>query len=485
MCQAFTRGKRGGRIRRINVILSNRAFSKPEVLKGPDRSNLLSVPLTNNNDPGQIEVIISNEISAVDRKTKQTFCNVGENNIQVRLQRQQKELNISVLNVQSACNKADRISDYIVENNSDIVFLGETWISEDNNFTCDQLTPQTHTIHHVPRVGKPGGGVGIISRNLLRAQPITVPRFNAFEHAATRIKAPTTYITAVAVYRPPGHVSEQFFSEFATLLETHALTKDRLIICGDFNIHLDKKSEQTSTKFIGLLRDFGLVQHTHTPTHLSGHTLDLVITRSDDDFIIDSPKTGELFSDHFDVMFRYKLENVAETQSFIKVRKLKQIDIESFKNELGGLNRIDYTAHDLDTLLDAYSATLRHALDKVAPLRTKRIKSQTLKPWIDEEVINERKRRRQLERNMIKNRNCASIENYKTQRNRVNALIDKKKIAFFHSSIKDCAGDQKAIYQIIKKLANKPTTAIYPEAPDDGTLANQFSDFFSNRKLKK
>ena len=254
---------------------------------------------------------------------------------------------------------------------------------------------------------------------------IAEPRFNAFEHAAIRIKAPATYITAVSVYRPPGHVSDQFFSEFASLLENHALTKDRLIICGDFNIHLDKKSEQTSIKFVSLLSDFGLVQHLRTPTHLSGHTLDLVITRSDDDLIIDSPKAGELFSDHFDVKFRYQLENVAESPPVITFRKLKQIDIGIFKSELEGLNSIDYTSYDLDTLLDIYSTTLQHALETVAPpLQTKRVKSQTLKPWIDEEVISERKRRRQLERKMIKTRNPVSIDNYRTQRNRVNDLID-------------------------------------------------------------
>ena len=299
-----------------------------------------------------------------------------------------QSLNISVLNVQSACNKVDKISDYIAENKCDIVFLSETWISENNDYTCDQITPRTHTIHHVPRVGKSGGGVAIVTSNSLRAQPSDESKFQIFENAAVRLKLRNENVTLTSVYRPPGYVSEQFFSDFSSLLENYALAKNRLIICGDFNIHVDNKSDKATHKFNSILTDFGLVQHASVPTHLSGHTLDLVITRANDEFMTDTPNTNELFSDHFDVKFHYDLKNNDDGPTFSSFRKLKNIDVEHFKCELAGLNSIDYSAHDLDSLLSVYSTTMQSALDKVAPIRKKRIKTQTLKPWIDEEVKN-------------------------------------------------------------------------------------------------
>ena len=317
-------------------------------------------------------------------------------------QNEPQSLNISVLNVQSACNKVDKISDYIVENNSDVVFLCETWISEQNDYTCDQLTPQTHTIHHVPRVGKLGGGVGIVTRNALRAQSINEPQFQSFEHAVIRLKSQNTYVTAIVVYRPPGYVSEQFFSDFGSLLDGYALSKNKLIICGDFNTHIDNTSDKATIKFSSILSDFGLVQHTKTPTHLSGHTLDLVITRADDELMTDTPNTDELFSDHFDLKFKYKLHNDNEGPSFTTFRKLKNINVEHFKNELTGLNNIDYSSHDLDSLLSLYSSVTQEALDKVAPTRKKRVKTHTLKPWIYEDVKCERKLRRKLEQKCSK-----------------------------------------------------------------------------------
>ena len=158
--------------------------------------------------------------------------------------------------------------------------------------------------------------------------------------------------------------------------------------------------------------------------------------------------------------------------------------MDNFKIELAEFENIDFKLHDLDTLISIYTSTTQSALDKVAPMCTKRIKTHTLKPWIDEDVKNERKLRRRYERKMLKDKHSDTITKYKNQRNRVNELIEQKKIAFFHTSIEDCSGDQKAIYQLIKRLANKPTTPIYPEATDDATLANVFSQF-SKLNLRK
>ena len=48
-----------------------------------------------------------------------------------------------------------------------------------------------------------------------------------------------------------------------------------------------------------LLETFSLTQHVFGPTHLSGHTLDLIITRSSDDVVLASPKAIFPISYHF------------------------------------------------------------------------------------------------------------------------------------------------------------------------------------------
>ena len=49
------------------------------------------------------------------------------------------------------------------------------------------------------------------------------------------------------------------------------------------NFHLDDPSDNDAKNFTDLLETFGLSQHVTAPTHLSGHTLDLLISRSSND----------------------------------------------------------------------------------------------------------------------------------------------------------------------------------------------------------
>ena len=248
------------------------------------------------------------------------------------------------------------------------MFLSETWIDENNHHTCDQFTPIGYSTNHIPRKERHGGGVAIVTKNSLRASPMDSSRFSSFEHAVVRLKGKDTYIIAIVVYRPPGHISQHFLLEFAQLLEKHSLTQDRILICGDFNIHFDNHSDNSVTNFRTLLNEFGLTQHAHGPTHISGHTLDLVITRSDDDLLRNTPQTTQLFSDHYAIEFDCGLDNTSDPAQVISFRKVNKMDIKAFKADISHLADTDYSSLDIETLVDVYDSTLRSALDTHAPL---------------------------------------------------------------------------------------------------------------------
>jgi len=54
-----------------------------------------------------------------------------------------------------------------------------------------------------------------------------------------------------------------------------------VVACGDFNVHVDQVEDTNAVRLDQLLQSFGYVQHVSEPTHNAGHTIDLVITRSD------------------------------------------------------------------------------------------------------------------------------------------------------------------------------------------------------------
>ena len=68
-----------------------------------------------------------------------------------------------------------------------------------------------------------------------------------------------------------------------------------LLITGDFNFHLDDSLNNDSHKFNELLETFGLLQHVKGPTHTSGHTLDLLISRSTNDIKVCSLRSTSFY----------------------------------------------------------------------------------------------------------------------------------------------------------------------------------------------
>ena len=88
-----------------------------------------------------------------------------------------------------------------------------------------------------------------------------------------------------------------------------------------------------------ILNEFGVTQHTQAPTHVSGHILDLVITRSDDDLLCNSPTTSQLFSDHFALEFKCNLDYECNAFKDITFRKTKKIDIKAFESDISELKK--------------------------------------------------------------------------------------------------------------------------------------------------
>ncbi len=70
-----------------------------------------------------------------------------------------------------------------------------------------------------------------------------------------------------------------FYKEFSKLMSHYNNIKDEVIICGDFNIHVNKPDNHNTKKFIDILSEFNLVQHINEPTHKLVTTLDLIITK--------------------------------------------------------------------------------------------------------------------------------------------------------------------------------------------------------------
>lgn len=74
------------------------------------------------------------------------------------------------------------------------------------------------------------------------------------------------------------------------------LSKEQILIAGDFTIHVDDIKNVDAVTFLDVLESFLLQQH------VLGHTLDLVISRYSDNLLKAPPVTDFFVSDHTSLM---------------------------------------------------------------------------------------------------------------------------------------------------------------------------------------
>jgi len=114
------------------------------------------------------------------------------------------------------------------------------------------------------------------------------------------------------------------------------------------------------------------MQHVAVPTHISGHTLDLLVTTDEDSILSSRPSVKSLcFSDHHLVSCQLRLNRDLPVPVTYTYRPLRRMDMESFRRDLFAsslfLDDENITADDYADLIDA---EVTRVLDIHAPLRT-------------------------------------------------------------------------------------------------------------------
>ena len=152
------------------------------------------------------------------------------------------------------------------------------------------------------------------------------------------------------------------------------------MIAGDFNFHVDNITDKTSQDFLGLIDSFNLKQHVFSPTHRAGHTLDLLITRADDDLVASLSTYDADFSDHFVGNCNLNIEKPSFPKKYIYFRALKTINMDLFLNDLQESCLLRNPPDDLDELVALYDSDLAEILNKHAPLKKRSVTTQPAAP---------------------------------------------------------------------------------------------------------
>ncbi len=189
------------------------------------------------------------------------------------------------------------------------------------NIILNKSTPQDYGYKHESRLKGKGGGVAVIYSNIFRISQRSGFKYNLFEVMVLHItlsietsvndKSLVKFILAT-VYRPPGHHTD-FIKEFADFLSELVLAADKVLIVGDFNIHVDNEKDALGLAFIDILNSIGVRQHVSGPTHSRNHTLDLILSQGIDVNGVEILQQSDDISDHYLVLCKLHIVKVVNS----------------------------------------------------------------------------------------------------------------------------------------------------------------------------
>ena len=163
------------------------------------------------------------------------------------------------------------------------------------------------------------------------------------------------------VYRPPGSCSDAFCDEFFSI----SSVSQNFLICGDLNIHVDTTSKD-SEKVLNCLESCNINQLVHKPTHLHGHTLDLILTL-DDSSDLSNAQVSDFISDHALVLGQLDFTNPSVPRSkTVTFRRFHRINMECFRNDQANCSFVKCPCNTASVLYEQYIKDLNDLLDKQA-----------------------------------------------------------------------------------------------------------------------
>ena len=228
------------------------------------------------------------------------------------------------------------------------------------------------------------------------------------------------------IYRLHAFTVSQFLVEFEEVAPAVDLLPGRSVFLGDFNIHYDCPWKAEVKAFTTIITSLNYHQLIVGPTHIAGHTLDMLIVK-ESDHLLESQITLKLHvSDQFQMNCTLNIAKPLDVKTTYASRNFRSIDSNAFECDLSdGSNRILVDdINDVDSLVRRYNHVCKKVLHSHAPLT---VRIHTKPSWFNNSVDKARRSRRRHERKYRKTHSeLDRIAYIQCRRNVVNVITDAK-----------------------------------------------------------
>ncbi len=140
------------------------------------------------------------------------------------------------------------------------------------------------------------------------------------------------------------------------------LAADKVLIVGDFNIHVDNEKYALGSAFLDILNSIGVRQHVSGPNHYRNHTLDLILSHGIDVNGVEVLQQSDDISDHFLVLCKLHIAKAVNSNPSYKYgRTIASTTKDCFVSNLPDLSQflsISNSAEKLDDVTETMDLQL-------------------------------------------------------------------------------------------------------------------------------
>ena len=355
----------------------------------------------------------------------------------------------------------------------------------------------------MPREDRVGGGVGIfITKSFSRVTLNNQNKFNSFEHIDCTVGIKNKNLRIITLYRPPGKSKRLFMDEFSLLLDS-LNDLSNVLICGDFNLHINDARDSYVAEFLEILDTHDLLNIVTRPTSSSNNIIDPVIRHKELKALknLEVEPNCTISPVHKLITFDITMEKPNITKKEIIYREKKNFNagnfIEESIKEIEDLN-ISCECNDAvgppgnendfsrsDSCLNCYTEKCKHVLalnyDKRCPEIKKIITIRDNAKWFNSDLLEAKRIRRKMEDKWKRSKTEENWLCYTTARNKYNNMIEKSKKKYYNKLFEE-SKDSKSVNRNLNNLLGLKKEKILPENKDDPLiLTNSFATYFQEK----
>ena len=303
-------------------------------------------------------------------------------------------------------------------------------------------------------------------------------------------------IVVGVIYRPPGQDVNEF-NAFTDVLLSQITKNDKLVyLMGDFNINLLNEDVHAQTQnFMNILSSYCLYPSITKPTRITANSATLI------DNIFTNSKSYQIpgiiitdVSDHLPVFVTTDLKVYRDTNNTVEteIRKLNEINMQTFKSELSKVNwEHECVGDDVNEVYGHFIGKSNTLYDKCCPKSTKRVNNQKRKiksPWITYNLLKCIRRKNRLYKKFLRKPTEENKETYRKYRNRLNYTLRLAKQNHFSNLLEQEKSNMRNTWKILNSIIRPNSSKKFSEKFVSGNevytcpnkIASKFNDYFAN-----